>query len=291
MSKRIWIFLVVIAGVVGYLVWKTHPVLANHAAAKVDANAPTLPARSTAVRTEGRLATYPGAQVNVSSERAGILDVLAVQENQHVVKGQLIGHLRSHDLEAQIAQEKARLAEIKADIRLYELEAQRYKKLFEARVGTEQAEQKAERDLELAQARLGTEEATIAELQTQLDKTYIHAPISGVVLKRIKQQGENVDVGEAIITIADLNRVRVEAEVDEFDLANVKLNEAVVIHAEGFDRTWKAHVEEIPGQVEGRKLKPEDPGRPVDTRVLLVKIAFDEPTPLKLGQRVEVDLK
>jgi RND family efflux transporter MFP subunit len=291
MSKRIVIMLLAIVAIVGYLVWKTHPVLANHAAAKVDANASTLPPRSTAVRTEGRLATYPGAQVNVSSERAGILDVLAVQENQKVAKGQLIGHLRSHDLEAQIAQEKARLAEIKADIRLYELEAQRYKKLFEAKVGTEQAEQKAERDLELAQARLGTEEATIAELQTQLDKTYIHSPISGVVLKRNKQQGENVDIGESIVTIADLNRVRIEAEVDEFDLANVKLNEQVVIHAEGFDRTWKAHVEEIPGQVEGRKLKPEDPGRPVDTRVLLVKIAFDEPTPLKLGQRVEVDLK
>ncbi len=50
-------------------------------------------------------------------------------------------------------------------------------------------------------------------------------------------------------------------------------------------------MEEIPDEVEGRKLKPEDPGKPTDTRVLLVKVAFDEATPLKLGQRVEVDFR
>ena len=39
-----------------------------------------------------------------------------------------------------------------------------------------------------------------------------------------------------------------------------------------------------------RRLKPQDPGRPSDTRVLLVKVALDEKTPLKLGQRVEVEI-
>lgn len=38
----------------------------------------------------------------------------------------------------------------------------------------------------------------------------------------------------------------------------------------------------------GRYLGPEDTSRPVDARMLLVKIALLEPTPLKLGQRVEV---
>jgi hypothetical protein len=39
-----------------------------------------------------------------------------------------------------------------------------------------------------------------------------------------------------------------------------------------------------------RSLKPLDPSRPVDTRVLIVKVALNEPVPLKLGQRVEVEL-
>ena len=37
-------------------------------------------------------------------------------------------------------------------------------------------------------------------------------------------------------------------------------------------------------------LKPLDPSRPVDTRVLLVKVELTEPVPLKLGQRVEVEV-
>lgn len=291
MGKRIIVLLLVAVGFAGFLYWRSMPVHANHAELNAKADAANLARETSPVRTEGRLAAYPGAEVDVSGEVGGIIDELMVAENQKVAKGQLIAHLRSHDLEAQIAEEKARLQEIKADIRLDQSEADRYRRLYEAKVGTQEQAQKAERDIELDQAKLGTEEATIEALQTQLDKTYIHAPISGTVLVRAHQRGESVTAGETIVTIADLKRVRVEAEVDEYDLARVHMNEPVVVHAEGFDRTWKAHVEEIPGQVEGRKLRPEDPGKPVDTRVLLVKIAFDEPTPLKLGQRVEVDLK
>jgi hypothetical protein len=65
----------------------------------------------------------------------------------------------------------------------------------------------------------------------------------------------------------------------------------VSIVAEGFPgASWRGLVEEIPDTVVGRRLRPEDPGRPIDSRVLPVKIAFGEPTPLKLGQRVEVEL-
>ena len=39
-----------------------------------------------------------------------------------------------------------------------------------------------------------------------------------------------------------------------------------------------------------RRNRPEDPGRPIDARVRPVKIAFADPTPLKLGQRVEVEI-
>lgn len=69
------------------------------------------------------------------------------------------------------------------------------------------------------------------------------------------------------------------------------LGSPVTIRAEGVTGvSWKGHVEEIPDEVTARKLKPQDPGKPTDTRVLLVKVAIDEPTPLKLGRRVEVEI-
>ncbi len=94
-----------------------------------------------------------------------------------------------------------------------------------------------------------------------------------------------------MVTIADLARIRIEAEVDEFDTGRVALGAEVSITAEGFPgESWRGKVEEVPDSVVPRRIRPEDPGRPIDARVLPVKITFSEPTPLKLGQRVEVEI-
>jgi hypothetical protein len=90
-----------------------------------------------------------------------------------------------------------------------------------------------------------------------------------------------------------LNRTRIEAEVDEFDAGHVTVGARVTITAEGFDgQTWEGTVEEIPDCVVGRKLRPDDPGKPVDSRVLAVKIALaGSRPPLKIGQRVEIEIR
>ena len=103
--------------------------------------------------------------------------------------------------------------------------------------------------------------------------------------------GETVAAGAELVTIADLDKTRIEAEVDEYDGARLTLGAPVTISAEGYGETWKGHIEEIPDAVTSRRLKPQDPGRPSDTRVLVVKVALDGATPVKLGQRVEVAIQ
>ena len=60
--------------------------------------------------------------------------------------------------------------------------------------------------------------------------------------------------------------------------------------AEGESATWTGTVEEIPDSVTGRKTKPQDPARPSDTRVLLVKVALASHDGLQLGRRVDVEI-
>ena len=128
-------------------------------------------------------------------------------------------------------------------------------------------------------------------LDALIAKTRITAPIDGVVTARHVQPGEIAEPGTAVVTIADLNRLRIEAEVDEFDTARVALGSPVTITAEGYGPTkWRGTVEEIPDSVVSRRTRPADPGRPIDARVLPVKIALTEPTPLKLGQRIDVEI-
>ena len=149
-----------------------------------------------------------------------------------------------------------------------------------------------ERDEEAAAvARRDAAKATVERLEAEAVKYRITAPIDGVVISRHVDPGETVTPGSALVTIVDLSRLRVEAEVDEFDIAGVTLAAKATITAEGYSgRRWRGQVEEIPDAVVGRQTRPEDPGRPADTRVLRVKVAFREPNPLKLGQHVEVEI-
>lgn len=262
------------------------------------ARSETLPAPAAAaavdtpeVVAEGRVATYPGGEVTVGSEVAGRIDRIAVEEQQVVRKGDLIATINADDIHAALAEARARVGELEADIRLYVVEAARAKELFDAEVGSRQAWDKALRDVDAARARRTSALAEVSRLEAVLAKTRIVSPMDGTVIARHVDSGESIVEGEKVVTIADLSHLRVESEVDEFDVARIKPGAKVTIAAEGHDRSWQGTVEEIPHAVVSRRLNPPDPSKPIDTRVLLVKIAFAEKAPLKLGQRVEVQFE
>lgn len=237
---------------------------------------------------EGRVVTYPGAEVTIGSDVAGTLERLNVDEKQAVHAGEVIAVIKGDDTRAALAVARARVGEAEADTRLFEAEVARAQHLFREDVGSKQAWDKAERDLDSARARAASAAAEVRRLQALVEKTVITAPIDGVVITRHVHAGETIEAGDAIVTVADLKKTRIEAEIDEFDTAHIRLGASVNVTAEGFGRTWRGTIEEIPDSVVNRRLNPQDPSKPIDTRVLLVKIAFAEPTPLKLGQRVDV---
>jgi HlyD family secretion protein len=275
------------------LVWQVNPESLKHALKKPKPAVvqTRLSDKSRTIRTEGRVVAYPNAEVNVGTDVAGTIVNLPVKERDCVRKGQVIAELRSDDLRASLHSAQAHANEEAANIRLYEIEVERAKKLYEGKVGTLQSFDRAQRDLDAAQARLNTAIADVKRWEAVIAKSRIVAPISGTVITRVVAPGETVKEGTTLMTIADLSRVRVEAEVDEFDAGRIHRGTEGVVTAEGFDgQQWETKIEEIPNSVVPRNLRPEDPGKPVDTRVLLVKLAFDGQTPLKLGQRVQVQI-
>jgi HlyD family secretion protein len=254
---------------------------------------PAAPAESAAggVVAEGRLVTYPGAEVVIGTEVPGTLVRLLVQEKDRVRKGQLVAEIKADDVRAELQEARSRVSEADADIRFADLDIERADRLLAAKVGTQETVDRARRNRDAAHARRATALAAVERLQAVLAKSRLVAPIDGVVIARPVDAGEHLEAGDPVLTLADLGRTRVEAEVDEFDAGRVSLGSPVEVTAEGYDgQAWKATVEEIPDAVVARRLKPQDPGRPSDTRVLLVKVALAETTPLKLGQRVEVTI-
>lgn len=252
-------------------------------------SATTAPVKPRVV-AEGRVVTYPGAEVTVGSDVAGTLEQISVDEKQTVRKDQVLAIVRANDVRAALSVARARVGEAEADIRLFEAEVARAKNLWQQDVGSKQAYETAERDLDSARARRASAVAEVARLAALVEKTVITAPIDGVVITRHVHSGETVETGTSIVTIADLSKRRVEAEIDEYDAARIRLGATVTVNAEGYEGGWNGTIEEIPDSVVNRRLNPQDPSKPIDTRVLLVKVAFAEATPLKLGQRVEVKI-
>ena len=115
--------------------------------------------------------------------------------------------------------------------------------------------------------------------------------IAGTVIGRHAQAGETLEAGQRVITLADLTRLRIEAEADEADADGLAEGSPALITCEAFPgRAWRGRIEEIPRSVTLRRLKPQDPARPTDTRILAVKVAFAEANPLKLGATVELKI-
>ena len=252
--------------------------------------APKPPSGPYQLRAEGRVCAYPGADVTVGTDLGGTITQMLVQEGDHVRKGQSLALIDARQETAALREAQSRVRELTADERFQETECQRSQALHFSGITSSQSLDQAKTLLDLARARREAAQATADRLQVTISKLRVEAPIDGAVVTRYANAGETVTPGAKLLQIAQTDRRRIEAEIDEFDLSRVRLEDLVEVRAEGYPAAWKGHVEEIPQQVVGRKLKPQDPARPSDTRVLIVKVALEAKTPLKLGQRVELNL-
>src|SRR5205823_13191998 len=83
-----------------------------------------------------------------------------------------------------------------------------------------------QQDVQQAREAVKTAEAQVEYNNAQVAKTSIKSPISGTVLQLAAQQGETLAAGlsaPTLILVADLDRLQVDAFVDETDIGKVRL--------------------------------------------------------------------
>jgi HlyD family secretion protein len=242
------------------------------------------------VLAEGRVAVPVGAEITVGAELNGKLIRLLVKERDQVKAGDVLAEVDVHEQQAALNEAWARVKESGADVDYATRERKRSQQLWNSNVVAEASLDRSVHDSSAAEGRRTSLLAGAARISANIAKAKIVAPIDGTVTERFADVGEMVAAGSPLLTVTDLGHLRVEAEVGEFDVARVRLGADVTIRAEGYAQRWSGKVAEIPDRVVPRSLKPLDPSRPVDTRVLIVKVDLSEPVPLKLGQRVEVEV-
>lgn len=109
----------------------------------------------------------------------------------------------------------------------------------------------SERSAEAAQFNLKSAQASLKELKTNLNRTSIYSPVSGVVSKKSIEKGERV-VGTAqmsgteIMRVANLNAMEVQVDVSENDISRVAIGNDVDIEVDAYPgRKFKGRVSEI----------------------------------------------
>jgi RND family efflux transporter MFP subunit len=244
---------------------------------------------ATGIAAEGRVVAYPGAEVRIGAERAGRLVRVLVEEGAAVRKRQLLAEIDSDELRAALDEARARVVEAEAEVRLSEATLARRQKLQQERIIAAQDLDQALRDALTTSARVSTAKASVARYEALVAKSRIEAPIAGTLIARRVDAGQMVETGDHAFTVADLTRLRIEGEAHEADAQDVAKGAPVTITADGYPgRSWRGTVEEVPDSVTLRRIKPQDPSRPTDARILAVKVAFAEPVPLRLGTTVDL---
>jgi RND family efflux transporter MFP subunit len=179
----------------------------------------------------------------VASKITGRLVSLMVEEGSRVQKGQIIAHLESDDAmaardqaQAQLKVTEANLEQARAELNLAVLTHDRNKRLLERRIVSQAEYDNIEARQKRALAAVAAGEAGVraaaAALQSAsvaLDYASIRAPFNAVVLTK------NADIGDivtplgaatnakaAVVTIADMRSLQVEADVSEANLALIK---------------------------------------------------------------------
>lgn len=142
-------------------------------------------------------------------------------------------------------QDKARLADVEnARARVRQAEAA----LRTAQGNTTQDVLK-QQDVQEAQEAVRQAQAQVDYNRAQLDKTIIRSPISGTVLQLASQQGETLAAGlsaPTLIIVADLNRLQVDAFVDETDIGKIRVGQEADITVDAFPkRVFKGHVAKV----------------------------------------------
>lgn len=195
---------------------------------------------------------YVVAQVKaaISSKATGRLEALYVIEGDKVQSGNVIGRIESNDVQAFLSQQKAQMEVIKASLANAQAEYDdanaaylRQKALIGGGAGT-QAEldiaqfrwQRAQAQIRSAQAQMKAQESAIRAAQVQVENTIIRAPFDGTVLTKNANVGEVITAlgaaagaRGAVVTLADMSSLEVEADVSESSLSKISQDQPVEI--------------------------------------------------------------
>jgi HlyD family secretion protein len=207
--------------------------------------------------------------VELKPEVIGKISAIPVVEGQRVHKGQVVLRLDPILFQAQVAQQQAAMQQAQIAIQSQKLtvanlqqQYARQQALFKQHLVDANSFDNLKNQLDLAtteldarQQALQIAQAELTQSEQNLSKTVITSPLDGMITSLPVKVGETVITGtniagSTLMDIADPSEVLADVQVDEADIANVKLGEEANIDAVSFpDRTLHGKVQFVASSV------------------------------------------
>jgi len=177
----------------------------------------------------------------VASKGMGRLVFLGVVEGDKVSTDQVIARLEDSDIKAQLAQAQANLKLNQAELKDAENNFKRQQTLLASGATSQMEVDAAESRYNRVVASIEVAKAQVLAAEVAMENTLIRAPFNGTVLTK------NADVGEvvaplgaganakaAVVTIADMNSLQVEADVSESNIEKILPNQDCQISLDAY---------------------------------------------------------
>ena len=206
----------------------------------------------------------------VASKATGRLVYLGVVEGDRVKSGQILARIEDTDVKAALDQARANLKLNEADLKDAAQWLDRQKQLLKSGVSTQSDYDAAEARYNRVLASIDVAKAAVAGADVALENTLIRAPFDGTVLTKDADVGEMVvpmaaSVGSrsAVVTIADMSSLQVEADVSESNIERILLNQPCEITLDAYPEVrYQGYVAKIVPTADRAKA------------TVLVKVAF-----------------
>ncbi len=198
----------------------------------------------------------PRRKAVVSAKIQGRLAELRVEEGSRVKEGEVLARLDGADYLAQVEKARASVERAEADLSEYRRQLRLSESLARDKVVSQDQVDAAASRVKIAEAALSVARADVSLNEALFQNTLIRAPFTGVVLKKMAEVGESVapippgvnisSSSGAIVALADLDTLEVEADVGESNVARLGPEQPAEVAVEAFpDRHYRAVLRQI----------------------------------------------
>jgi RND family efflux transporter MFP subunit len=211
-------------------------------------------------------------EVKVFSKIPDRIERFNVDMGSFVTQGQPIARIVATTIEQAVRQAEAGLAAARAQEANVKVEYERAQRLQRENAISKQQYDLVVTQYEAAKAGLETAEAALRSAKSTLDDATVTAPISGIIGKRFYEAGDMANPAVPLVTVVQMNRVKILFDATETDLGKIKLGQDATVAVRSFpDETFNGRINKISpvldpytrlAQVEvimdnpGHKLKP-----------------------------------